>query len=597
MHPPDRLTLAALALCGAVACTSDRVDGGGGDIAGGSATLVVDANRDGELDLAGASDEEGKAGFDAKRGAVFLANLDDDDENGEVDADSDGLDGDADTVDLAPIALRPWAGAPSTSTGTIKLDDASVGRVRLFRVDGDAGQAASYSALSGAKIALTAGDLKSGVRFAIEALDVVTSKAKWDGTTKLTLEVKDKSGKVIATDAVQLRVAPVLFQFNTAATQQAFWTNLYGENQTLVTGVKSACGSSVGAKALSPPVGREGYPDQWTQDFFDIGYTSRPGPGGEPVGMKIALRSAQPERSAGGIVWSQFLGPDFGAIEIADPKGAPSDDSYSMNSFGNWDVIPPYTRGSESFPLGRNIWGSGEDESVQPDQVFSSFVRAQGVQPPITVDTSWLIVGHVDEIISFVKAETPRGWAMLVASPRRAREMLLDLQQRGYGSTKLFVGREFWDFNANPDNPPLESAAVSIDDVLKDTDRLAVSDAAQQEIDDAIRIVKNEVGLDDSEIIEMPFLFEEVFGKSIAYQPGTVNLLHVDDSVVVPKPFGPRINNKDPFEEDAKTKLGGLGLNVIFADDWDVYHINMGEVHCGTNVSRNMNLKWWESGR
>ena len=45
-----------------------------------------------------------------------------------------------------------------------------------------------------------------------------------------------------------------------------------------------------------------------------------------------------------------------------------------------------------------------------------------------------------------------------------------------------------------------------------------------------------------------------------------------------------RINSADPFEEDIKAKLGPLGLNVIFADDWDTYHINMGEVHCGTNV-------------
>ena len=31
--------------------------------------------------------------------------------------------------------------------------------------------------------------------------------------------------------------------------------------------------------------------------------------------------------------------------------------------------------------------------------------------------------------------------------------------------------------------------------------------------------------------------------------------------------------------------------------NWDVYHRNLGEVHCGTNVSRRLDARWWESGR
>jgi protein-arginine deiminase len=31
-------------------------------------------------------------------------------------------------------------------------------------------------------------------------------------------------------------------------------------------------------------------------------------------------------------------------------------------------------------------------------------------------------------------------------------------------------------------------------------------------------------------------------------------------------------------------------------DDWDVYHLALGEVHCGTNVTRTPTADWWERG-
>lgn len=78
---------------------------------------------------------------------------------------------------------------------------------------------------------------------------------------------------------------------------------------------------------------------------------------------------------------------------------------------------------------------------------------------------------------------------------------------------------------------------------------------------------------------------------------GTVNLLHVDGRVLVPDPFGPQIGGRDPFQEDLRARLGALGLEVRFVDDWDTFHVNMGEVHCGTNVDRTLDLAWWEGGR
>ena len=35
--------------------------------------------------------------------------------------------------------------------------------------------------------------------------------------------------------------------------------------------------------------------------------------------------------------------------------------------------------------------------------------------------------------------------------------------------------------------------------------------------------------------------------------------------------------------------------DVAFVDDWDVYHMALGEVHCGSQVQRAPNEDWWET--
>ena len=57
-------------------------------------------------------------------------------------------------------------------------------------------------------------------------------------------------------------------------------------------------------------------------------------------------------------------------------------------------------------------------------------MESQAVQPPVYVDTSWLLVGHVDETISFVKTSSPRGWTILVNDPAMAKKMLQDAVDR-----------------------------------------------------------------------------------------------------------------------------------------------------------------------
>jgi protein-arginine deiminase len=312
--------------------------------------------------------------------------------------------------------------------------------------------------------------------------------------------------------------------------------------------------------------------------------------------MRIAIRSAQPDRSAGEVVFSHFLGPDVGAVqkhgEIEGRRGG-GDHGYSMNSFGNWEVIPPYEKDGVKYPLGRNLWGAIDDPSEAPDPVFQDFYRAQRVQPEVNVDTSWLLVGHVDEFTSWVTTNTPRGWGMLIASPAKARQMLIDMQGQGQGAIKMFETKTHFDWATRKSKP----AAVAIDAVLGNANLMAASQTSDQHIAEGLAILQKEIGLADDEITDMPFLIERTYGASLAYQPGTVNLLFVNGKAVIPDPFGPVINGVDPFKADLVERLGAIGVEAHFADDWDTFHEGAGEVHCGTNASRTMNLAWWETGR
>ena len=150
-----------------------------------------------------------------------------------------------------------------------------------------------------------------------------------------------------------------------------------------------------------------------------------------------------PLRPAGKIVFAKFRGPDAAAVQAYDRTH--DELMYTLNSMGNTEPLPPYGLGANDYPLGRLLRGS--TPTYFPDPVFSKMLEAQAVQPPVYVDTSWLYVGHVDETISFVRANSPRGWVMLVNDPRLAKQMLVDQVAAGNGAARMFVGKRAYDIN------------------------------------------------------------------------------------------------------------------------------------------------------
>jgi protein-arginine deiminase len=634
-----RLCSPAIALAMFSACTTadiaeddDSASGSGSSGTPGPAPKVVDimadTNRDGYVTVA---DNEGEATWGAAQGAAFLANLDDDNGDGVPDA-NDGIvnispDNDADKYDLAPLIVNAWPEAPTGSMAWLTLtDDNAIRNVRVFKqlaggnyelvlgsdgACGFGGDTTCHTWLHA--VSFTAEEVRQGVVLGIEAkryagmTEANTGMvAPWDGSVTLKFEmyeggsaepIKTQDNPDDGVDWLQMRVAPwILFGNLTTTTDVVFSSNYYAE---FVGGIEAAFAADAPNVYYHKIQGNQ-WQDQWTEDFFQTGFSSVPWAEGQVHGMRVAMPRpwGRPPNNADPTNYMpmRFLEnyhthQDSGAVQVylEDQSG----DSY--DSYGNHDLIPPHTNGDKAYPYGRIIYGSGV---LAETKVFYEAQRVQS--PAVTVDTSWLIVGHVDEVFSYVPAGTERGWKLFVGSPRLAISMMQQWQSQGHGATQMFVGKN-WQGG--------KSAAISIDDVLADPELMSWAQEAQTKIDGMLAIVKSEVGLADDEIIEIPYLFEkEGNWGMVAYNPGTSNAMVFDNLIIHPDPFGPSINGQDGFKQDLiarlaspANKLGkdGQGLQVHFTDDWSGYHVLLGEVHCGSNQEGppQADIKWWEASK
>ena len=137
---------------------------------------------------------------------------------------------------------------------------------------------------------------------------------------------------------------------------------------------------------------------------------------------------------------------------------------------------------------------------------LETFLEKQIVQEPIPIDTSWLLVAHVDEIVSFVPSG--KGFKMLLASPDLAYKILNDNKSK-HPKAKLLKGRKFLDA------APSVRQTVTIEDFLDkgltslkpkftNTYLKKFNDDVQLEINSIRTKLQNELGVADTDVIDIP---------------------------------------------------------------------------------------------
>ncbi|XP_068018833.1 LOW QUALITY PROTEIN: protein-arginine deiminase type-1-like [Melanerpes formicivorus] len=313
--------------------------------------------------------------------------------------------------------------------------------------------------------------------------------------------------------------------------------------------------------------------DRWIQDELEFGYVEAP-----HKTFPVVFDSPR-NRGLKDFAFKKILGPDFGYVTREPPGRAIT----SLDSFGNLDVSPPVTVRGKEYPLGRILigsplpWASGRRMS----KAVRDFLYAQKVQAPLEVYSEWLSVGHVDEFLTFVPAYDRKGFRLLLASPNACYRLFQEQQRQGHGEATQLVGLK-------------GTERRSIDELLVDESLRSDNRHVQRCIDWNRELLKQELGLSEQDIIDIPQLFILRGSRADALFPDMVNMLVLGRHLGIPKPFGPEVGGKCCLEERVRALLEPLGLTCTFIDDFFSYHVLCGDVHCGTNVRRKpFAFKWW----
>jgi protein-arginine deiminase len=264
----------------------------------------------------------------------------------------------------------------------------------------------------------------------------------------------------------------------------------------------------------------------------------------------------------------------------------------SQDSFGNLEVSPPVTVGGVPYPFGRIYYGAN-GARFGPAQGLRDALASQVVQAPFEIDTSWLCVGHVDEFMAFIPdPAAPKGFWLVWSDV----DLAYDLLDRLDGDTRLpryapaFGGHGIRDVKELRDDAAL---------------RAYNEDVRDQDLEPILVQVLEELGLDPGDVLRIPALFEAApgcSGAAAALIPGMVNLTVANIpgepvKLLMADPFlraDVADQGSDPLIADMRARFPA-GVELVFVDDWDTYHMALGEVHCGSNVRRTPVDGWWLS--
>ncbi|XP_068027656.1 LOW QUALITY PROTEIN: protein-arginine deiminase type-1-like [Anomalospiza imberbis] len=385
---------------------------------------------------------------------------------------------------------------------------------------------------------------------------------------------KDSPGTPIFTDTVVFRVAPWIMTPNTQQPLEVFVCSIKqgsDSNEVFLEGLrallrKANCKLTVCGE-------QDTRSDRWIQDEIEFGYVEAP-----HKTFPVVFDSPR-NRGLKDFAFKKILGPDFGYVTREPPGKSVT----SLDSFGNLDVSPPVTVRGKEYPLGRILIGSPLPWAAgrRMCRAVRDFLFAQTVQAPLEVYSEWLSVGHVDEFLTFVPALDRKGFRLLLASPNACYKLFKEKQQQGHGEATQFIGLK-------------GTEKKSIDEILADESLRSDNRHVQRCIDWNRDLLKQELGLSEQDIVDIPQLFILTNSRADALFPDMVNMLVLGRHLGIPKPFGPVVGGRCCLEQRVRELLEPLGLSCTFIDDFFSYHVLSGDVHCGTNVRRKpFAFKWW----
>lgn len=500
-------------------------------------------------------------------GIPVLPNIDDDNGNSRSDwrdfSDRQGTGVDWED-DLYPVDIPStvWERLPRRHSLQLRLEG-DVEQARIWRdglaILGDLGGDAAIT-----DVLLTERDVAVGLSLEVETAHTAVA---------LRLRQLDAKGEDVRSTFVRAYGAPMFLHHHLQPAEHVWVVELDDggwSNRSMVEVYDDVLGSRF--TAIDGP---QFDWDPWIQDEIEFASETT------PLHRRDVVIDSIRDRGLDDFAEEELLGEGFDIRVWGEGM------ANSLDSFGNLEASPPVVVDGRSHPYGRLYWGG--DSGYHPAAELTDALRAQGVQEPFVTDTSWLTVGHVDEFVSFLPdPQSPKGFRMLLADVSAAWAILEAMDPE----TAL---PRYEDHNHSTVGDLLGNAAL----------RAHNEDVQRDSVDPVREQFVAELGLSDDDILLVPALWEELppewGGGSAALIPGMVNLVVVQD----PDDGGSDVFLADPFvrsdddDQDSDPVIAAMraqvpeGIRLHFVDDWQVYHLGLGEVHCGTNTTRTPTPGWW----
>jgi protein-arginine deiminase len=528
--------------------------------------LFVDSLRTGEV----ARDGDGRWQWewgDGKRGAVVVL-----DPGGGLAVERS-----------APVVLSvepALARAPDCPEVTLSLSSFAAARVTLWYLGSDGPvplvgaradrlESVTVRAVEEAELRLTAHTFPDG---------------GFDGLVEVMADMRDAGGgdRDLYRDRAVLRVAPWVMPGSSRPPEALYVVHATGWNSDFVAALGDACTEA--GVPLREVAGEFADGDPWIQDEVEPGHTWGPA---DPA--RHVIVDGPRDRGLDPAV-ERVFGRDGVDVYSVPAHGGWAT---SLDSFGNLEVSPPVTVAGVPYPLGRIVLGTTApgDDGRQAALAVRQFLNAQQVQAPIEAYTDWLVVGHVDEIVCFEPGAGAGGgdWQIQIASPAAFRSLLEGWAAGGHGEAVLWEGK----VRPHPVTGREVKAARSVRELLADDALWAFQGSCQAALDVVRRQLADGLGVGPERFVDVPVVFESLDGAAVALFPDMVNHIVVGDWSIVPDPFGPVVDGVDLLQEAYRALAPHRRHR--FVDDWYTYHLNLGEVHCGTNVLRtpDPDARWW----
>lgn len=446
--------------------------------------LDLDVDSDRSISIDDTDDDINEENWRNDRGAIIHVNNDDDNPidhrpdnylgsgtsaflthltpdttiNGLADRDDMGL------LDIQQMVLPPgfsvWLRAKTTDIARVRIFDDRTNAADAEVLGSSVGipnGAWTEHRIPDANIATPALAGAGTLEFGIEAIEYPFDmfNGMFSGVVDLELVLRrgtNVTDSVIGIDKVRTQVAPFLMLPNTATSEAIYFRNW----PDIAPGVAHPFSGPIETVVAAANVRKTPtIPDAWTQDEWELGYSSIPDVGATVKILPTVMDMPRDDPSGHYLldVWGKrnLMGPvpDVGPTLARDRKFhlhqiAPNRGD-SITYGGNLELVPPYT----GFDYGRVVYGitpGHVDDSVR-GILSGSRLQAKKVglhhYKLIEPFTDWLSVAHIDEMFAFVPSGTAGAnqaggdWKLAVADTQTALSLLqnLDVEVTGTATT------------------------------------------------------------------------------------------------------------------------------------------------------------------